>query len=53
MNNQEKKYDLIKFKDGDFSLDVNVSPEEETVWLTQKDITVLFDVDKSRISRHI
>ena len=53
MNNQEKKYDLIKFEDGEFSLDVNVSPEEETVWLTQKDLTVLFGVDKSRISRHI
>ena len=53
MNIQEKKYELIKFEDGDFSLDVNVSPEEDTVWLTQKDLTVLFGVDKSRISRHI
>ena len=26
MNNEEKKYDLIKFEDGEFSLDVNVSP---------------------------
>jgi hypothetical protein len=33
---QEKKYELIKFVDGDFSLDVNVSPEEDTVWLTQE-----------------
>ena len=53
MNNQEKKYELIKFEDGDFSLDVNVSPEEETVWLTQNDMAHLFDVDVSRISRHI
>ena len=53
MNNQEKKYDLIKFEDGDFSLDVNVSPDEYTVWLTQRDLTLLFNVDKSRISRHI
>ncbi len=53
MNNQEKKYELIKFEDGEFSLDVNVSPDEETVWLTQKDLTLLFNVDKSRISRHI
>lgn len=29
MNN--KNYDLIKFEDGDFSLDVNVSPSEDTV----------------------
>ena len=53
MNNHEKKYELIKFEDGEFSLDVNVSPDEETVWLTQKDLTLLFNVDKSRISRHI
>ena len=49
----ENKYELIKFEDGEFSLDVNVSPDEETVWLTQKDLTLLFNVDKSRISRHI
>ena len=53
MNIEEKKYELIKFEDGEFSLDVNVSPDEETVWLTQKDLTLLFNVDKSRISRHI
>ena len=50
---EEKKYELIKFNDGEFSLDVKVTPEEETVWLTQKDLTLLFNVDKSRISRHI
>ncbi len=53
MNIQEKKYELIKFEDGEFSLDVKVSPDEDTVWLTQKDLTILFGVDKSRISRHI
>ncbi len=53
INNNEKKYELIKFEDGEFSLDVNVSPDEETVWLTQRDLTLLFNVDKSRISRHI
>ena len=53
MKNQEKKYELIKFEDGDFSLDVNVSPDEDTVWLTQNDMALLFDVDRSRITRHI
>ena len=27
-NIKENKYELIKFEDGDFSLDVNVSPKE-------------------------
>ena len=53
MNNQEKKYELIKFEDGEFSLDVNVSPDEETVWLTQNDMTILFEVDRTRVTRHI
>ena len=47
------KYEIIKFEDGDFSLDVNVSPNEETVWLTQAQIAELYDVDRSRVTRHI
>ena len=53
MNFEEKKYELIKFEDGEFSLDVNVSPDEETVWLTQNDMALLFEVDRTRITRHI
>ena len=53
INNNEKKYELIKFEDGEFSLDVNVSPDEETVWLTQNDMALLFGVDRSRITRHV
>ena len=48
-----KNYQLIKFEDGDFSLDVNVSPREDTVWLTQAQIAQLYMVDRSRITRHI
>lgn len=51
--NFEKDYELIKFNDGDFSLDVNVSPNEDTVWLTQAQMAELYDVDRSRITRHI
>ena len=49
----DKKYDLIKFEDGDFSLDVNVSPSEDTVWLTQAQMAELYGVDRTRITRHI
>ena len=49
----EKNYELIKFEDGDFSLDVNVSPIEETVWLTQAQIAELFQKAKSTINEHI
>ena len=53
MNNQEKKYELIKFEDGDFSLDVNVSPEEYTVWLKTEDMASLFNVNRPAIVKHI
>jgi hypothetical protein len=53
MNNEEKDKILIKFEDGDFSLDVNASPNEETVWLTQEQMALLFNVDRTRIVRHI
>jgi predicted regulator of amino acid metabolism with ACT domain len=52
-NNENTKYEIIKFEDGDFSLDDNVSPNEETVWLTQAQIAELYDVDRSRVTRHI
>jgi len=49
----EKSYELIKFEDGDFSLDVNVSNSEDTVWLNLEQLSLLFERDKSVISRHI
>lgn len=48
-----KKYELIKFNDGEFSLDVNVSPSEDTVWLTLDEIGYLFERDRSVIGKHI
>ena len=49
----DKNYELIKFEDGDFSLDVNVSPTEDTVWLTQAQIAELYERDRKTITRHI
>lgn len=46
-------YEMVKFIDGDFELEVNVSPKEETIWLTQSQMSLLFGVNVSRISRHI
>lgn len=45
--------ELIKFVNGCIELEVNVSPEENTVWLTKEQIAILFGRDKSVISRHI
>ena len=33
---ENRNYEVVKFIEGDFELEVNVSPNEDTVWLTQK-----------------
>ena len=42
---QNNKYELVKYVDGEFELEINVSPKEETIWLTQKQMSQLFDRD--------
>lgn len=53
MINNDNKYELIKFEDGEFSLDVNVSPDEDTVWLSANEIALLFERDYKTILKHI
>ena len=48
-----KKFELIQFVDGSFSLDVTASPTEDTVWLNKDQIASLFERDRSVITRHI
>ena len=48
-----EKYQVVKFVDDDFTLDVRADKENETVWLTQSEMALLFDVDVGRISRHV
>ena len=50
---EENKYEVVKFVDEELELDVNISPNEETIWLTLDQIACLFDRHKSVISRHI
>ena len=45
--------EIILFTDGKNSIEVQVSPEQDTVWLTQKQIEVLFDVKHATVSEHI
>ena len=41
--NKTSNYDIVKFIDKEFELEVTVSPEEETIWLTLDQITKLFN----------
>ena len=48
-----EKYELVKFVDGEFELEVNVNAKEQTIWLSQNEIAQLFDKDRKTITRHI
>ncbi len=47
------KLELVRFTDKDFELDVRADSENETVWLTQEEMALLFNTDRTRITRHI
>lgn len=44
---------IIIYSNGEISIDVNFDYEKETIWLTQSQIAELFEVDRTRINRHI
>ena len=48
-----EKYDVVKFVDNDFELDVRTDKENETVWLRTEDMASLFNVNRPAIVKHI
>lgn len=52
-NTNIEKTSLVAFRDGAFELDVAVSATDNTVWLTLDQVSLLFEKDKSTVSRHI
>ena len=51
--NSEKWLPIEVFSDGDVRLEVSVSPSEDTVWLSQNQISMLYNISKSNTSEHI
>jgi prophage maintenance system killer protein len=51
MDNQNHKIAL--FQDGEFHLNVRIDEAKDTVWLTQEEISLLFGVGITTVSRHI
>ena len=47
------KYEIVKFVDDEVKLDVNISPLEKIIWINIEQISVLFERDRSVISKHI
>ena len=38
-----EKNEIVLFTDNDIKLEVPITPEQETVWLTQEQMSVLFE----------
>ena len=49
----ENKYDVVKFVDNDFELEVRADMVNDTIWLTQEEIAKLFGKARSTITEHI
>lgn len=47
------RFDIVKFVDDDFELEVMADRDNETVWLSQEEMALLFNVDRTRIVRHV
>ena len=47
------KNDIVVFKNGELELQVNVTPNEETVWLNREQMSELFDRDVKTIGKHV
>lgn len=50
---QNFKSEVVIFIDENLSLEVNITPDSDTVWLTQDQISLLFETARSSISYHI
>ena len=51
--NKMDKFELVRFTDNGFELDVRADLQHDTVWLTQKEMSLLFDVSSDNIGLHI
>lgn len=47
------KNEIVLFSDGKVNIEVEMNLEQETVWLTQKQMETLFEVKHATISEHI
>lgn len=48
-----KNEDVIIYNNGEINLSVSVSPNEETVWMNQTQMSLLFETTQQNISEHI
>lgn len=47
------KYETVKFNNDSVEIDVTISPLEDTVWLSQEQMALLFNVNVPAVNKHI
>lgn len=52
-SDMNKQHEIVLYQVDDANICVNVIYEEETFWLTQRDIAELFDVNSQAITKHL
>ena len=50
---KSEKNEIILFEDGELTLEVNVAPQQETVWLTANQMSELYGRDEKTIRKHM
>ncbi|MDE7213487.1 MAG: virulence RhuM family protein [Anaeroplasmataceae bacterium] len=50
---EDKSFEILKFVEDDFSLDVRVDTSHDTVWLTQREMAELFLISTDNVGLHI
>lgn len=51
--NQKNENPIIIYEDADHAVEVRLDARHDTVWLTQEQMTTIFDVQKAAVSRHL
>lgn len=49
----KENFQFLVYQSSEENISVNAIIKDETIWLTQKEMAILFGVDKSSISRHL
>ena len=53
LNLEQKTYEIVTFIDNELQIDVNVDVENDTVWLSQKQLSELFKTSIENVNIHI
>ena len=48
-----RNFETLKYTDNEIELEIRISVENKTAWLSREDMSLLFNRDRSVITRHI